>query len=94
MPEIQLSKLIKLNQVEQEDVDKISPAERQQFFREYEEINALVVFGHDYQKDKYGNPIEQGIGSPKQQTAQHKAAIAREEERRRRMAAVDRIASA
>jgi hypothetical protein len=35
------------------------------------------VFGHDYQLDKAGNPIETGRGSAQQQTHQHKAALER-----------------
>ena len=35
------------------------------------------VFGHDYQLDAKGNPIETGRGSAQQQTAQHKQALER-----------------
>ena len=35
------------------------------------------VFGHDYKVDGKGNPIETGIGSAQQQTAQHKQALER-----------------
>jgi hypothetical protein len=35
------------------------------------------VFGHDYKVDGKGNPIETGIGSAMQSTAQHKAALER-----------------
>jgi hypothetical protein len=35
------------------------------------------VFGHDYQTDAKGNPIETGRGSASQPTAQHKEALER-----------------
>jgi hypothetical protein len=44
-----------------------------------------LVFGHDYQTDAAGTPIETGKGSPSQQTPQHKAALARELERQLQM---------
>lgn len=36
---------------------------------------AKDVFGHDYQKDQTGSPIERGKGSALQPTAQHKQAL-------------------
>lgn len=36
---------------------------------------AKDVFGHDYQKDQSGAPIERGKGSALQPTAQHKQAL-------------------
>jgi hypothetical protein len=50
----------------------------------HEEAAELVnkeVFGHDYQKDASGNPIEQGKGSARQPTQQHFEAMAKEAER-------------
>ena len=35
------------------------------------------VFGHNYQLDAKGEPIERGIGSAHQQTTQHKQALER-----------------
>jgi hypothetical protein len=46
-----------------------------------EEEMAKRVFGHDYRRDKHGNPIEQGIGSASQQTEHHKRYAAKERER-------------
>lgn len=45
------------------------------------------VFGHDYQTDAKGNPIERGKGSIHQPTAQHQQALAisQEAEARRAM---------
>src|SRR5882724_4620676 len=45
------------------------------------------VFGHDYQIDRSGNPIERGKGSAAQPTAQHQQAlqISMEAEARRQM---------
>lgn len=40
------------------------------------------VFGHDYQTDAKGDPIETGIGSAAQQTRQHKEALERARSRR------------
>lgn len=73
----------------QDEIDAMSPAER----RAYDEAQARLVFGASYERDKYGNPIETGIGSAKQQTAQHRAAQAREAERLRMNAAIDRAAA-
>jgi hypothetical protein len=42
---------------------------------------AEMVFGHDFKTDAEGRPIEQGKGSPSQQTSQHKIAVAKELER-------------
>jgi hypothetical protein len=39
------------------------------------------VFGVGHQLDKHGTPIEQGIGSAAQQSAQHKAAVEKERQR-------------
>ena len=38
------------------------------------------VFGHDYQTDKSGNPIEKGKGSAAQPTPQHQQELARSQE--------------
>jgi hypothetical protein len=40
-----------------------------------------LVFGHDYLIGADGQPVEQGKGSPSQQTSQHKIAVAKELER-------------
>lgn len=44
---------------------------------EAEELVRKEVFGDNYQKDAAGNPIEQGKGSDKQPTQQHRDALAR-----------------
>jgi hypothetical protein len=55
-----------------------------------EQIDAIAleavedaVFGHDAPKDRHGNRIQQGIGSPGHETANHFASILRWEGRER-----------
>ena len=50
----------------QEEWDLMDPAEQKAHLASEEKI----VFGHDFQKRK-GIPIEQGIGSPDHETANH-----------------------
>src|SRR5262249_22099977 len=38
------------------------------FFEQMRVAREANVFGHDHRKDKYGKPIENGLGSPGNQT--------------------------
>lgn len=64
-----------------EEIDEVRRRMNERDFdawlKEYRAVQARVVFGHDYEVDKNGNPIEQGIGSVKQQTINHKRALAK-----------------
>lgn len=51
----------------QEEIDAMSPAE----LKDYHEQQRLIVFGHDSHKDRQGHPIEQGLGAPGCETANH-----------------------
>ena len=39
------------------------------YFEQYRRALAQNVFGHDHKTDRHGEPIEQGIGSPSQPSA-------------------------
>lgn len=54
----------------QEEWDSMTPTEQKAHLIEEEKI----VFGTDFKKVK-GHPVEQGIGSPGRETANHFAAI-------------------
>ena len=47
------------------------------WFERCDEACTKNVFGDDHKKDRHGNPIEQGIGSESQITANHIAAYER-----------------
>jgi hypothetical protein len=51
------------------------------FFELHKAAVARHVFGDDYKTDKHGHPIEQGIGSKGNETANHFQAIKKNEER-------------
>jgi hypothetical protein len=41
------------------------------FFELHEEAKAKATFGHDYKRDRNGKPIEQGVGSPGNESINH-----------------------
>lgn len=45
----------------------------------YRENERKNVFGFDYKTDRNGNPVEQGIGAPGHETANHFAALRKRE---------------
>lgn len=51
----------------QDEIDAMSPAE----LKEYHEQQRLIVYGHDSHKDRHGTPLEQGLGAPGRETANH-----------------------
>jgi hypothetical protein len=61
------------------EIAAMTPQQRKQYEHELQ----IAVFGVGHRVDADGKPIEQGIGSAQNQSAQHKAAIAREKERAR-----------
>jgi hypothetical protein len=58
-----------------DELKELTPEECAEHF----ENERKAVFGHDYKKDKHGNPIPQGLGSPGNFTEQHWAALLRSE---------------
>jgi hypothetical protein len=48
--------------------------------KEYLKAEERNVFGHDVKHDSEGNPIEQGIGAPGHETANHFAALRKNEQ--------------
>jgi hypothetical protein len=58
-----------------QSIDDAPPAVRERLEHEASEIALRDVFGHGFQRDRHGNPIEQGIGSPGRETEQHFAAL-------------------
>jgi hypothetical protein len=54
-----------------EELEVMSPEEKRAHFAEEEKI----VFGHNFQRDRTGQPIEQGIGSPGHQSLNSLVAI-------------------
>jgi hypothetical protein len=48
---------------------------------EYDDLQGRVVFGHDAKKDRHGNWIPQGVGSPGNENVNHWAALRAAERR-------------
>ena len=69
------------------EFELLTPEERKVHLAEEEKI----VFGHDFQRDRNGNPIEQGIASPGRETSNHFAAIRKYEGEEAYLAAVDAV---
>jgi hypothetical protein len=61
-----------------DQIASMDPATR----RAYEAVAEENVFGRGFQRDAAGRPIETGIGSPANRSAQHLAALQAEAERR------------
>lgn len=61
-----------------DEMAALSPAELKAHLLKEEE----TVFGVGFRRDKDGRPVEQGIGAPGRETAQHREQLAREAERR------------
>jgi hypothetical protein len=53
-----------------ETIDQLPPHVRKQIRKEAKQIARQDVFGVDHKTDRNGNPIEQGVGSKGNQTAQ------------------------
>ena len=64
-----------------------SPAKQQAHLAAEEK----TVFGHDFQKDAKGNPVEQGIGSPARPTGNHFQSILKYEGMEAYQAAVAKL---
>jgi hypothetical protein len=68
-------------------VEAMPPEETQAYFACEEKI----VFGHDFQRDRNGAPIEVGIGSPGRESVNHMASILKYEGQEAYQAACDAI---
>ena len=81
MTEFRIQDVIKAMPLMPDQYEAMSQEERDEYDAQKpqrEEINRLNVFGHD-SKVKKGEPIEQGVGAPGRESANHFAAIARYE---------------
>jgi hypothetical protein len=72
--EIRRKDVVAAMSLDQDDYSALSAAEKKAFW----DLQDDIVFGHNHVKDKLGRPIEMGIGSAMQETANSKAALARE----------------
>lgn len=80
MPEIKIQDVIASMPIGPLQLEEMDEKERAEYFapaavKRREEIARLVVFGHDHKTDAHGKPIEQGIGSAANPTANHWAAL-------------------
>jgi hypothetical protein len=58
-----------------EERDSLTPEELKQHLAAEEKI----VFGHNFERDRKGQPVEQGIGAPGRRSENHYRSIAKNE---------------